>query len=279
MLDADELSQLFVHLVSNAVDASSPGDQVTVRAGTVLVDESSYDESWVWRPRRPSVGRYAGLDVEDTGSGMAPHVREAAFDPFYTTRQQRAGVGLDVVLGTVHETGGYVGVRTVPAEGTQVQLLMPAAASSYSELSAIRDPANTILNVLVAAHEPTIRAFITGALSKSGFDVISEADGSAALARVKRDQPDLDLLVVDCDLHGLGGRDLADALRARFPELPVLFLTDVEVSQRAQHGVAGGGRSLAKPFRVPELMDAVRCALSDVRSNRTPILGRVRATT
>ena len=272
-LDAEDLEQLFVHLVTNAVDASAAGGQVTLRAGSAVVDPASYDDSWVWHPRRPPAGRYACIDVEDTGAGMPPHVRDAAFAPFYTTRQQRAGIGLDVVLGTVHETGGYVGVQTVVGEGTTVQLMMPAAASSYSELAAIRTPGSALRNVLVAAPEPTIRAFITGALERSGFDVLSESDGPSALARVKRDQPDLDLLIVDSELRGLGGLDLADAMCARFPGLPVLYLVEKGAARAPGEPRASPRHSLEKPFRVPELLDAVRCAVSDTRTSRTPVIG------
>jgi PAS domain S-box-containing protein len=108
--DRTRLIQVFVNLLTNACDASEPGDQVTVRA----------------RLRNGQVV----IEVIDTGEGMAQDLLDQVFEPFVTTKGPRhgTGLGLSVVYRIVQDHGGQISIESRPGEGTRVVLSLPGAA-------------------------------------------------------------------------------------------------------------------------------------------------------
>ncbi|TFG84959.1 MAG: GHKL domain-containing protein, partial [Hyphomicrobiales bacterium] len=115
--DRTRLIQVFVNLLTNACDASQPGDQVTVRA-------------------RLADGNVV-IEVIDTGEGMAQDLLDQVFEPFVTTKAPRdgTGLGLSVVYRIVQDHGGQISIDSLPGRGTRVLLSLPGAAPSESELT------------------------------------------------------------------------------------------------------------------------------------------------
>jgi len=107
--DARRLIQLFVNLLSNAIDASRPGDHVRVRAET----------------RHDTVR----IEIEDEGAGIDDTLRERIFDPFFTTKPagKGTGLGLSVVYSIVQDHGGSIYLETPDAGGARFVLRLPAA--------------------------------------------------------------------------------------------------------------------------------------------------------
>jgi len=69
------------------------------------------------------------VKVSDTGTGIAPEILERIFDPFFTTKPpgQGTGLGLSMVHGFVHQSGGQIQVDTTPGVGTCISLYLPRA--------------------------------------------------------------------------------------------------------------------------------------------------------
>lgn len=109
MADADQLKQVFVNLVSNAVQAMEDG-------GGVIRVRVWDDDSFVL------------VSVADTGPGMAPEVLEKVFDPFYSTRDGGTGLGLTIVHRIIDQHGGRVEVESAPGQGTTFTVALPARA-------------------------------------------------------------------------------------------------------------------------------------------------------
>ena len=107
--DRTRLMQVFVNLLTNACDASQPGDNVTVQA-------------------RLSNGNGI-IEVIDTGEGMAQDLLDQVFEPFVTTKGPRhgTGLGLSVVYRIVQDHGGQISIHSQPGEGTRVTLTLPGA--------------------------------------------------------------------------------------------------------------------------------------------------------
>lgn len=105
--DADQLKQVLVNLVSNAVQAMGE------RGGTIHVR--------VWGDRE-----YVSIAVEDTGPGMPPEVAEKVFDPFFSTRDDGTGLGLTIVHRIIDQHGGRIEVHSVPGRGTTFTVVLPA---------------------------------------------------------------------------------------------------------------------------------------------------------
>jgi signal transduction histidine kinase len=107
-----EIEQVVINLVSNAVQASRPGDRVEV-------DMHREDDE-------------ACVLVRDYGHGMRPEEVERIFDPFYTTRENTGGtgLGLSISYGIVQEHAGSIDVQSVPGAGTTVALRLPLDAAT-----------------------------------------------------------------------------------------------------------------------------------------------------
>ena len=103
--DADQLQQVLLNLIQNAVQATAAGGRVAIRARTE--------------------GNGHVIEVEDTGAGIAPEHLPRIFDPFYTTRPKGTGLGLFVAHAIVQRHRGSLEVHSRPGEGTRFQILLP----------------------------------------------------------------------------------------------------------------------------------------------------------
>jgi PAS domain S-box-containing protein len=124
--DRAQLSQVVANLVLNAVDAMPHGGRLSVAVRSVDLLEPVVREG----PDEIPAGRYVGIEVADTGSGMERGVLEHVFEPFFTTKEPgtASGLGLSMVYGAVRQGGGYVTASSTPAVGTVVRILLPPAA-------------------------------------------------------------------------------------------------------------------------------------------------------
>lgn len=131
-----------------------------------------------------------------------------------------------------------------------------AELSSFSRPSTLGDRAGL---VMVVDDDPDIRSTLSRLLQREGFDVIAEADGSAALNAVTRLKPDLILL--DVLLPGLGGFEVCRRLKGSFETrlIPILLLTGLAGTDDKIRGLeAGADEFLSKPPDRAELLARVR---------------------
>ncbi|MDH3497650.1 MAG: ATP-binding protein [Gemmatimonadota bacterium] len=106
--DAEQLHQVLLNVVLNAVEASTSGGVVTVEA------------------RREPRGEVA-LTVADDGAGIAPADLPRVFDPFFTTRERGTGLGLSISHAIVQDHGGTISIESTPGRGTRATILLPAS--------------------------------------------------------------------------------------------------------------------------------------------------------
>jgi PAS domain S-box-containing protein len=106
--DADQMSQVLINLLVNAIDAMPGGGRVRIRVRPVELDVVEWT-------------------ITDTGSGMPSDVLEKIFDPFFTTKEFGAGtgLGLTVVRGIMEEHGGSISVESEPGKGTTFKMMLP----------------------------------------------------------------------------------------------------------------------------------------------------------
>ncbi|MGE3803310.1 MAG: PAS domain S-box protein [Gemmataceae bacterium] len=124
LADTDQLRQLLVNLVSNAVEASTgPACTLRLRTGKITLDDAALAALAVRHHLRP--GNCVFLEVADTGQGIDPANLSRIFDPFFTTRFPGRGLGLATVLGIVRGHSGAVDVSSEPGLGATFRVYFP----------------------------------------------------------------------------------------------------------------------------------------------------------
>jgi CheY-like chemotaxis protein len=252
LADPAQVERVLINLVANARDATDTGDEVTIGVDTVHAitdDATTADMGFRLQP-----GTYVRLSVADTGQGMSRETLQRMFDPFFTTKPvgQGTGLGLSMVYGTVKQHGGYIGARSAVGQGTTIEVFWPTAVVPDAGVGGARDDARVAGGggvVLVADDEPLVRELVIRTLELEGYVVHGAEDGEAALRVIDEQRMTPDLVVTDVIMPRRNGRQLHDALRARWPDLPVLYTSghtgDEVVLQRL---VPHDAPFLQKPF-------------------------------
>ena len=121
-LDPGHFEQTLMNLAVNARDAMPSGGDLSIETGEVSLEPAAATAKGV------SAGPFVILSVTDSGTGMTADVAARAFDPYFTTkpRGEGSGLGLAAVYGIVAQSGGHVGLRSAPDEGTTVDVYLPA---------------------------------------------------------------------------------------------------------------------------------------------------------
>jgi PAS domain S-box-containing protein len=261
--DPGQIDQVLMNLVVNARDAMPTGGRLTIETTAVTLDEDQVATMPELVP-----GKYAVLVVSDTGHGMTGEVKARVFDPFFTTKEagKGTGLGLAVVHGIVTANRGCVAVYSEAGVGTSFRVYLPARqggpSAAYTPLPL---PVRGSETVLVVEDDEAVRRVTRFALETQGYRVLEAGGGAAALdLAAAGPQPAIDLLLTDVVMPEMGGRQLADALRARRPGLRVLYMSGYTDDAVLRHGILRQtDQFISKPFtplalarKVREVLDA-----------------------
>ena len=120
MTDAEQLKQVLVNLVQNAVQAMPAGGRITLSTGSSHDDPAGFHLS----------GRstdFVEIRVKDTGPGLPEEHREHIFVPFFTTKKGGTGLGLAISQRIIRSHGGTISAQSRPGEGAEFLIRLPAA--------------------------------------------------------------------------------------------------------------------------------------------------------
>jgi CheY-like chemotaxis protein len=260
--DPGQIGQVVMNLVVNARDAMEHGGRLAIRTAARDFDDASARAAGV----RP--GRYAVMEIEDTGSGMDEETLARAFEPFFTTKEpgRGTGLGLSTVYGIVTQSQGCILVDTTPGRGTKFTVALPAAAepAAATAIAADEDGLQRGVReqVLVAEDEPAIRELVIKVLTGMGYRVVVAANGGEALDAARRHGGPIDLLIADVVMPDLSGPQLAERLARQHPKMRVLFLSGYS-DHPAVHDrrLRKEAAFLQKPFTLSALAEKVRLVL------------------
>jgi two-component system, cell cycle sensor histidine kinase and response regulator CckA len=263
MADPGQVEQVLMNLAVNARDAMPKGGKLITETRNIRVG-SRYG-MLVNEDIQP--GDYVLLSVSDTGTGMTREVRERVFEPFYTTKAQGegTGLGLSTVYGIVKQSGGYVGVASEPGSGTTFQIYLPRVQGELvDDTEPVRpDRPEREVTILLAEDEIAVRTITTRMLKRLGHRVIEAANGEEALRLAEEHSGEFDLLMTDVVMPLMGGGELAQQIRARWPHVHVLFASGYTDETVVRRGALGEGAILLqKPFDYVELAEKVTEVLS-----------------
>lgn len=271
--DPNQLENALLNLVINARDAMPDGGILTIETANMEIAGAEPAMQ-----REISIGSYVTLCVTDTGTGMPPEVMTRAFDPFFTTKPlgQGTGLGLSMIYGFAKQSEGHVTIESEVGKGTSVKIylprhdgMIPDEDSSSPDDGALQTGAGEV--VLVVEDDPTVRSLVVDVLAGLGYEALEAHDGPTGLRLLETDRH-IDLLVTDVGLPGLNGRQLADAARARRPDLQILFITGYAENVALASGFLDRGMAMiTKPFAVDSLTTRIRDMIEGRAGRGSPV--------
>jgi PAS domain S-box-containing protein len=266
-VDPVQLHQVLMNLVINAAESTEEEAFIRIVARTILVDDEALRALVPGSAVHP--GPHVGLSVEDNGAGMDAKTRDRIFDPFFTTKTTGRGLGLAATLGIVHGHGGGIRLESRPGAGTMFQVVFPISDRKVEGTSeaALGDLCSGV--VLVVDDDEYVRRGVRCALVARGYTVLSADDGRRAVDLFSEGGRQIDLVILDVAMPGMGGEETLRALRAFRPDVKVLLSTGYPKEEAAHWFWADGVTGfLRKPYDPEELVVEVNRLLGERNASR-----------
>jgi CheY-like chemotaxis protein len=212
---------------------------------------------------------WATVSVHDTGVGMEEDMRRRVFEPFFTSKGPRGtGLGLAVSWGIVTRHGGTIEVESVPGRGSTFVVRLPVPVALPDSVTGLTVPPPTrAARVLIIEDEPEVQSVLADMLCEAGYIVTVAKDGTDGLDRCEEER--IDIVLSDISMPGLSGWEVAARLRARFPTVPIGFVTgwgdQLDPERLARTGVSF---VIAKPFQTLDVLRHVAQALTTAPARR-----------
>ena len=270
--DPLQLDQVLLNLAINARDAMPEGGVLTIETRTVHLTTH-------YAAQRPGLtirsGSYSAVIVSDTGHGIDGETMKHLFEPFFTTKGvgQGSGLGLAMVYGIVKQSGGYIWPYSEPGLGTTFKIYLPSIAETpapASETVAEQAVPSRSATILVVEDDPLVRTIARRALTDAGFEVVEASDGGEALSLMAGHEQ-IDVVLSDLAMPGLGGRELAQRLSAIRPGLPVVFMSGYTDDDLTRRGLLDAGIPyLEKPFSPEALARMIREIVNSLTPSSRP---------
>jgi CheY-like chemotaxis protein len=253
-----QLQQVILNLCSNAAQAM---DQM----GSVEIETDVRDITGTRSLSHGELtpGRYVCIAVNDTGRGMDEVTAERIFEPFFTTRLAGSGLGLATVREIVREHGGVINVWSAPGVGSRFEVWLPcvAAAAPAPRVDQHFLPLGRGQTVLVLDDGNERLLADEEMLAALGYEPVGFTRVGDALAACRATPKRFDAAVVGHVLSAASALDLAVALRAIMPNMPILLATaSADESGAEALAAAGISEIVHRPLISAELASALaRC--------------------
>jgi two-component system cell cycle sensor histidine kinase/response regulator CckA len=273
-VDVSQFEQVVVNLAVNARDAMPDGGTLTVKTANITASESAE----LAHKGMPAAD-YVRIEITDTGTGIPADIRDKIFEPFFSTKEvgKGTGLGLSTVYGIVKQTGGFIYVDSETGKGTSFHIFLPRhhvepeveaepQAVNGAARAAEAKPRTDLTGqgtILLVEDEEGLRALNARGLRSRGYSVIEASNGVEAMEALELENGSVDLVVSDVVMPEMDGPTLLKAMRARNPDLRVIFVSgyaedafEKSLPENQQFSF------LPKPFTLSQLVAAVKETMS-----------------
>ncbi|MDP8247892.1 MAG: response regulator [Candidatus Tritonobacter lacicola] len=260
--DEGQLNQSFMNLCINACEAMPAGGRLSVRTA-----QAAMDKKLIKIYPYLKEGPYISVSISDNGTGMDPETRERVFEPFFTTKEDKSGtgLGLSMVIGIIEGHGGCIEVESELGKGSTFTVYLPATEEKIKE--APPRSVGTLRGhetILLVDDEEDFRRSTGAWLKELGYTVIDAASGEEAIRLLEKMKGDIDFVILDMIMKGMGGAEAFKRMRKMAPDIPIMVCTGYSVAADVQRLIGKGNSGfIQKPFeheilslRIRKLLDA-----------------------
>jgi PAS domain S-box-containing protein len=267
LADPTNIHQIVINLCTNAAHAigNKQGRIDIILRQTELTAIQREDRPWLYP------GLFIVLTVRDNGVGMDEKIMSRIFDPYFTTKEQGAGTGLGLAVthGVVEDCKGFIEVESELGKGSAFHVYLPVLPEENKDIKEndgkVPLPVGTE-RILFVDDEPSIVHISKAILTTLGYSVHAETESLMALEKFQQNPALYDLLITDQTMPGLTGSELAKAVLALRPNLPVILCTGYTASFSEKDAVVLGVKKYAiKPLNTAKLAALVREVLDEAK--------------
>ena len=259
--DTIQLEQIVMNLAVNARDSMPDGGTLNIRTENVTVDDiSSYQNHLGAIP-----GDYVSLSVADSGHGMNKEIQKHIFEPFFTSKPsgKGTGLGLATVYGIVKSHGGYIICQSEPGKGTCFKVYFPAlkvgSEKDEPERKMNLDVEGGDETILLVDDEMGILNIGSDILKIYGYRTFTASSGESALELYEDKKGEIDLVVLDIGMPGMGGHKCFEELLKIDPDVKVIVASGYALEGKVKEMLnAGASGFISKPYQLSELLKKIR---------------------
>jgi two-component system cell cycle sensor histidine kinase/response regulator CckA len=262
--DPGQIEQVVLNLAVNARDAMPHGGKLTIETANVTLDDD-----YVSQHTGATVGPHVMVAVTDTGTGMDQATQRRLFEPFFTTKEpgRGTGLGLATVYGIVAQSRGSIWVYSELGQGSTFKVYLPVTTEEVTA-PALVELSPTALSgtetVLVVEDQQEARSVICETLRRRGYTVIEAINGPDAIVKGRQLEVAIDVMLTDVVMPGMGGRRVAEVIRATRPHLKVVYMSGYTDGAIVDHGILEPGVTFVqKPFATETLLRKIRDVLDN----------------
>jgi len=254
--DEAKVQQALTKLFENAVESFGSRDQGQISVATRNMELTQATQD---RNVRLAAGTYVCVEISDNGPGIEETVLPRVFEPFFTTKHPpHRGLGLALVYGIITNHGGGVAISSLVGKGTSTRIYLPAERTLVRDSVATNQELHGTGTILVVDDEALLLTMAEAILSEFGYQVLTANNGPKALQILAQPGVNVELVVTDLVMPGMGGRELMERIRKQGWEMPLVAMSGYVLpeDQQARAGY------LQKPFTSTDLLRKVKAALA-----------------
>ena len=258
--DSAQIQQIIINLIINAAEAIGDANgtiKILLNKAGFFGDQAEVDTfgSFI------KAGRYACLEVTDTGSGMDEVTQKRIFEPFYTTKFAGRGLGMSAIQGIIKAHEGIMLLTSSPGVGTTFKVLFPLPETSDNVATApvtLTPSKKSVVTILLVDDEQALRNVGADLLEAMGFTVLTAQDGREACDIFYEHGREIDVIMLDLIMPVMGGIDTYHELRKTNMSIPIVICSGYGVESVA-HVINNDQHAgfVHKPYKPEELRNMI----------------------
>lgn len=247
-VDKTQISQVINNLVINADQAMPEGGTVEIKAENLISPKSQ------GLPLKE--GKYIKISIKDSGIGIPKEKIARIFDPYWTTKHKRSGLGLTTAYSIIKKHNGYIELKSEMGAGTTFYVYLPA---TEKKVAIEQEEAEELIKgegrILLMDDEEDILDSAGNVLKELGYQVKVAKDGSEAIRLYREAKEPFDLVIVDLTIPGgMGGKEAIKELKEMNPAVKAIvssgYSNDPIMVDFKKYGFCG---VLHKPYKIGEM--------------------------
>lgn len=261
--DSAQLEQILMNLGINAKDAMPDGGELLFKTESAFLDEIYCSQNTGVEP-----GEYSVLTISDTGCGIDKDTLGHIFEPFFTTKEkgQGTGLGLAMVYSIIKSHGGHITCMSIPGKGSSFRIYFPSIIHKTNK-TADKIPMQAIKGgnekILFIEDDETNREIGEELLTEFGYKVFTASDSDSAINFYSKNLKQIDLIISDLIIPGIGGKKLIENILTLNPDAKVIVASGYNVEETSKLASEWGVKGfISKPYEMNKMLNVVRQVLN-----------------